>query len=184
MTREGIAAQREAAQRRIEKRWGRTMTAAFKLTPPDPFEADIHEACADALDKLLMPPAVWACYPAGHIKLHPADAARLIRAGLKRAFPDILIFCRQAFGIELKRRGGKPSKTRIVHTRRGAPRVLIGQEEMFPRLIETGAFGGIATCHSVDEMLVQLATWRIPLRAIIPTPTVRLPRANLSTGPP
>ena len=37
--------------------------APFRLVAPEPFEIDIHEAWASALDKLLLPPAVWACYP-------------------------------------------------------------------------------------------------------------------------
>ncbi len=63
----------------------------FRLTAPDPLEVDIHEACARVLDRLLAPPAVWACYPAGGLKLSEAQAARLIRMGLKRAWPDLLI---------------------------------------------------------------------------------------------
>ncbi len=55
------------------------MTAAFRLRPPEPLEVDIHEACASALDRLLAPPAEWACYPAGHIKLAPAELSRLQR---------------------------------------------------------------------------------------------------------
>lgn len=31
----------------------------FRLTMPVPLEVDIHEACAGALDKLLLPPATW-----------------------------------------------------------------------------------------------------------------------------
>jgi hypothetical protein len=30
----------------------------FRLVAPEPYELDIHEACASALDKLLLPPAV------------------------------------------------------------------------------------------------------------------------------
>jgi hypothetical protein len=42
--------------------------------------------------------------------------------------------------------------------------VLVGQEEVFPLLIATGAVEAIAVCTSVDEVLAQLARWRIPLR--------------------
>src|SRR6201989_1538845 len=116
------------------------MPRAFRLPYPDPYEQDIHESVAAALDRLLEPPATWCCYPAGHIQLSAAEAARLIRCGLKRSFPDILIFYKQVYGLELKRYGSKLSKTRIVRTRRGSPRELIGQEEMFPKLLSTGAF--------------------------------------------
>jgi hypothetical protein len=92
--------------------------------------------------------------------------ARLTRHGLKRGLPDIWILYSAVYCIELKRRGGSLSKTRVARTRRGSPRVLEGQEEVFPRLIETGAVEAIAVCTSVDEVLAQLARWGIPLRAL------------------
>lgn len=142
--------------------------APFKLTAPAPYEVDIHEACAQALDQLLLPPAEFCCYPAGHIQLSAAQVARLARAGLKRAYPDLLLFYHAVWGIEIKRRqGGRLSKTRITRTTRGSPRILIGQEEMFPRLLATGAFAAIATVSSVDEMLAQVQRWGIPLRPIV-----------------
>jgi hypothetical protein len=69
------------------------------------------------------------------------------------------------YGLEVKRHGGKLSQTRIVRTRRGAPRILEGQEEVFPKLIASGAFTDIATVRSVDEMLAQLRRWNIPIRS-------------------
>jgi hypothetical protein len=142
------------------------MTAArsFRLTAPEPLEQDIHEACAQALDRLLLPPAFWFTYPAGHIKLSGAEIARLVRIGLKRSLPDIWILYRVVYCIELKRRGGDLSRTRIGRTSRGAPRVYIGQEEVFPQLIGTGAIAAIAVCTSVDQMLAQVTQWNIPLR--------------------
>jgi hypothetical protein len=47
------------------------MSRPFRLEAPEPYELDIHEACASALDKLLLPPAIWACYPAGAVQLQP-----------------------------------------------------------------------------------------------------------------
>jgi hypothetical protein len=138
----------------------------FRLAIPDPREVDLHESCARALDRLLAPPAVWACYPAGHIQLAPAELARLQRAGLKRGWPDLLVLYRQLYGIEVKRHGAGLSKTRIVHTKRGAPRRLIGQDQMFPRLLQAG-FGDIAIVHTVDQMLDQIERWNIPLRGRI-----------------
>ena len=136
----------------------------FRLTSPEPIERDVHKACAQALDKLLLPPAMWFTYPAGASILSPQQAARHIEIGLKRGLPDIWILHRGVYLIELKRRGGQLSKTRIVRTRRGSPRVLIGQEEVFPQLLATGAVRDIAVCFSVDEVLAALDRWQIPRR--------------------
>jgi hypothetical protein len=143
------------------------MARSFRLTSPEPLELDIHEACAQALDKLLLPPAMWCCYPAGAVKLTPAETARLARCGLKRGWPDLLfVMAGLVFSIELKRaRTGRLSKTRVVHTRRGSPRVLEGQEEVFERLRQAGMT--IAICHSVEEVLSQLRRWGFPMRGRI-----------------
>jgi hypothetical protein len=63
--------------------------APFRLQAPDPLDLDIHEVCASALDRLLAPPAIWACYPAGAVELTAAQHARYARMGLKRGIPDI-----------------------------------------------------------------------------------------------
>jgi hypothetical protein len=136
----------------------------FRLMAPEPLEVDIHAAGAEALRKLLMPPAVWACYAAGVIQLTPAQAARMARMGLQRGWPDLMIGFEGMWGIELKRPGGRLSRTRVGRTRSGSPRVYEGQVEVFPRLIASGAFRDIAICTSVDEMLAQLQRWEIPLR--------------------
>jgi hypothetical protein len=141
------------------------MPARFRLTAPVVPELEIHFACADALNKLLMPPAEWACYAAGALELTGRQAARYAALGLKRSWPDLLIAYRGMWGIELKIHGGKLSKTRIGRTRRGSPKILIGQEDMFPRLLASGGFAGIAVAYSVEEMLAQLSTWGIPHRA-------------------
>jgi hypothetical protein len=131
--------------------------------PLEPKELDIHRACADALDQLLMKPAELACYPAGHVQLSPAEVTRLSRVGLKRGWPDILILYEGLlFGIELKRRGGKLSTTRIGRTRKGSPRIYEGQVDVFPRLMAAGMT--IAVVHSADEMLAKLRGWGLPLR--------------------
>jgi hypothetical protein len=137
--------------------------AAFRLTVPEPLESDIHEACASALDRLLLPPATWATYPAGAAKLTGAQQAAYSRKGLKRGWPDLLVlYGGSIYGIELKRRGGRLSKTRVGRTRSGAPRIYAGQEDVFPKLEAAGM--QIAVCHSVDEMIAQLARWQIPMR--------------------
>ena len=45
---------------------------------------------------------------------------------------------------------------------RGGPRILTGQVEMFELLIRSGAWGGIAVAHSVDEVCKLLDRWEIP----------------------
>ena len=136
------------------------------MTPDSLLERDIHEACADALDKLLLPPAFWFTYPAGAVQLSPAETARLTRVGLKRGLPDIWILYDGVYCVELKREGGELSKTRTVRTKRGGPRVLVGQEEVFPQLIAAGV-KAIAVCYSVDQMLEQCRRWPIPMRPLV-----------------
>lgn len=139
------------------------MARRFKLTAPIPLERDVHKACVQALDRLLLPPARWACYPAGAAQLSPQQMARYSELGLKRGWPDLMISYGAMWGIEIKRVGGQLSKTRITRTKRGSPRILEGQEDVFPMLLESGGFAGIAIVHSVEEMLDQLARWHIPL---------------------
>ena len=104
----------------------RSMTARprpFRLRMPEPLEADTHAACAQALDRLLMPPAVWFTYPAGAVQLSPQQMARYSRLGLKRGLPDIWVLHQGTYCIELKRRGaGRLSKTTIGRMPSGAPR--------------------------------------------------------------
>jgi hypothetical protein len=137
---------------------------AFRLTAPELAERDIHEACASALDRLLLPPALWFCYPAGATQLSPQQMARYSRMGLKRGMPDLWFLHNGTYCVELKRRGGQLSRTRIARTRRGSPRILAGQEDTFPQLLASGGVRDIAIAHSVDEMLDALAAWGIPLR--------------------
>ena len=136
----------------------------FRLTPPVPPERDVHEQCAKVLDALLLAPAMWFTYPAGASELSPQQSARHVAVGLKRGLPDIWILFQGVYCIELKKPGAYLSKTRIVHTRRGSPRILDGQEDVFPRLIATGAVKAISICHTVDEVLDRLDRWGIPHR--------------------
>lgn len=137
----------------------------FKLTVPEPLEREIHIACHEALEKLLLPPAMYCCYPAGAAQLSVQQQAAYSRVGLKRGFPDLILWHQKTYGIEIKRVGGVLSKTRVVRTKRGGLRILKGQSEVFPQLLATGAWGGITIVHSVSEMLDQLRRWEIPLRA-------------------
>jgi len=136
--------------------------ASYHLTVPVTPEDDLHEAVAHALDRLLLPPAMWTTFPAGAVPLPPQFAAKLSRLGLKRGWPDVLVLHGRVFGVELKRHGGGLSRTRVVRTRSGAVRVLDGQVDVFPRLVAAGML--IAVCRSVDDVLSALATWQIPLR--------------------
>lgn len=87
--------------------------------------------------------------------------------GLKRSWPDILVFFHKVYGIELKRHGGKLSKRRLIHTRRGATRELPGQEDVFPLLLGSGAFADIRVARSLNEVMAHLLDWQIPLRGRI-----------------
>lgn len=139
--------------------------AAFRLTAPIPIEDDLHQAVADALDRLLMPPAEWTTFPAGHVPLPARFAVKLARMGLKRSWPDILVLHGRLHGIELKRAGQGLSRARWVRTRSGAPRFVEGQREVFPRLEAAGM--KLATCHTVVGVLDQLTAWGVPLRGRI-----------------
>lgn len=134
----------------------------LKLTDVVP-EDGIHEAAANSLAWHAQPPVEWTTFPAGNVPLPPRFGAKLSRLGLKRGWPDILVLHdRQLYGIELKRLGGRLSRTKIVRTRGGGWRELTGQEDMFPRLETAGM--RIAVCHSVPEMLAVLRAWGVPLR--------------------
>jgi hypothetical protein len=146
------------------------MTAAadrFRLTAPEPSERELHEAVADALNALLLDPAFWCAYPAGVVQLSPQQAAAYSRFGLKTGMPDILIWWKGIWIVELKRRGGQLSRTRIVKTKHGALREIVGQVERFEQLCKTGAVRDLSVCYSVDDVLNQLGVWGIPLRGRI-----------------
>lgn len=135
----------------------------LRLVPPDASEDELQACVTAALSVLLLPPAQFSHFPAGGYGLSPAAASRLYRLGMKPGWPDLLIVHNgQLFGIELKTRTGKLSKTRTVHTRSGAARVRVGQVETLAGLQLAGV--RIAVCRSVDEVLAQLRAWSVPLR--------------------
>ena len=139
------------------------MTRPFKLMADLAPEADTQAAVFDAFDVLLLPPAFAWAMPIGHIKLTPAQAARLKRIGTKPGLPDIMVaYGGAVFGIELKRPGQGLSRTRHHRTKRGAIIEVPGQCEVFPKLIASGM--RIAVCTSVDDVLRALAGWNIPIR--------------------
>lgn len=135
----------------------------FKLVAPEPDEDALHCSVADALNKLLLPPAQWTHFPAGGYGLSAPAAARLYRLGLRSGWPDLLVVHEgRLFGIELKTATGRLSKTRVVRTRSGAARVRVGQAEMLAGLERAGV--RIAVCRSVEDVLATLRAWGVPLR--------------------
>jgi hypothetical protein len=138
------------------------MSAALRLTPYRPDETDIHEMVATALDRLLLPPAMWTTLPIGHVRLTGQQAAKLARLGVARGWPDLIVLHHYAYGIELKRPGGTLSRSRLVPTRKGGRRMVEGQREVFPRLEAAGL--RIAVCESLAQVLAALAGWGVPLR--------------------
>jgi hypothetical protein len=99
----------------------------------------------------------------GYSELNGAQVAKLSRMGVRRGWPDFLfVHGGHPYGIELKRPGARLSKTRSVRTKRGSLRILQGQADVHPRLIQAGMT--IAICTSVETVLAQLASWGIPLR--------------------
>jgi hypothetical protein len=134
----------------------------FRLVAPIPPETDLQAAVAEALDVLLLPPATWAAYPAGHIALTGQQAAKLARMGLRRGWPDLLVLHGGIYSIELKRPGGRLSRTRTVRTRRGTLRIIPGQTEVFPKLEAAGM--RLVVCEDIESVLAALAAWGVPLR--------------------
>ena len=135
------------------------------LRPPEPTEDELHEAVVQLLNIALIPPAEWCCYPAGHIPLPPRWAAKLFRMGLQPSWPDFLVVHGgQIIGIELKVGMGELSRTRIVRTKRGGVRVVVGQEAMHKRLRAAGM--KVFVCRSTDAVLEALADCGVPLRVL------------------
>jgi hypothetical protein len=157
-----------------------TSSPNFKLTNEILSERDLQESIIRILDALIQPPAFFFSAAIGAAKLSPQQAAALSRAGVKRGIPDVLILAPddhgpRIFGLELKReKQGYLSRDRIVRTKRGSPRLLEGQQSVFPRLEAAGMT--IAIARSVDEVLAQLEAWGVPLRGRVAAK--RLPRAD------
>jgi hypothetical protein len=136
----------------------------FRLTRPVFLEKDLHQAAVNALDVLLLPPAAFTTMPIGHIKLDGQQASKFARLRVRRGWPDVLVvFDGRCIGIELKRRGGALSRSRMVPTRRGGRRLVEGQAETHAQLRAAGMT--IAVCDSVDAVLDALRAAGVPLRA-------------------
>ena len=89
-----------------------------KARPPPITELQLHQAVADLLNVVLLPPTVWVTFPAGWTAMRPGAAGRLKACGLKAGMPDILIFSktfskRHCIGIELKTGKNKISRAQM-----------------------------------------------------------------------
>lgn len=122
-----------------------------------PSERQLHRTIAEFLDLALTPPTVWTTFPAGWGKLSEAMAGELRACGLKKGFPDILIFgvhsvaanrvYPKVVGIELK------TKTKAS----------AAQQVMFPKLRALGI--AVYICHDLEEVIAALREQYIPMRA-------------------
>jgi hypothetical protein len=121
-----------------------------------PTERQLHRTVAEFLDWALLPPAVWTTFPAGWGRLSEAMAGELRACGLKKGFPDILIFdlhqiiaariYPKVVGIELKARTG----------------VSAAQQLMFPRLKKVG--WAIYVCRDLESVVQALREQRVMLK--------------------
>jgi hypothetical protein len=143
----------------------------FRLTEYVVPEDTLQVSCADLLWKLVMPPAEWAAYPAGHIKLTGQQKAKLYRMGLKPNWPDFMVSYNGMLGIELKTVTGRLSIERNikVRDRRGNIRIkrVEGQREVFPRLEASGGFTRIVVCRTLEEVEAELRAFGVPLRGSV-----------------
>ena len=140
-----------------------TTPARFRLQAPLPDEVDLQAAGEAAFATLIRPPAEWTAFPAGHLKLTGAQAARLTRIGLKRSWPDhLILYAGKLIGIEWKKPGETLSRSRWVRTKSGKSRWVEGQREVFPRLAGQGMRGPYV-CETVEQALEALEAEGVPM---------------------
>ena len=140
-----------------------TKTQRLRLSPPIPSEAEFAEAVAQFLRAMVLKPAEWTCFPAGVVPLPAAAATKLVRFGLQRGWPDYLIlYAGVLHGLELKRPGGRLSKSYLARTAKGGVAYRVGQEEVFPRLRAAGM--QLAVCFDLGDVIKALQDWGIPMR--------------------
>lgn len=119
---------------------------------PKVSEAQLHQAVAELLDTILLPPAIWTTFPAGWGKMGKATSGRLKASGLKVGFPDILLFHGgRAAGIELKTENGVISKA---------------QHQMFIKLYDAGV--RVYICRCTDDVFGVLEQESLPHRKVKP----------------
>src|SRR5262249_34703637 len=114
-------------------------------------------------------PTRYGCYPAGTAELSPAQLARYFRLGLKRGSPKYSSSTPVCRGSRSSASATAFSKTRVVLTRPGSPRVLVGQEETFPPRTAWAAFCDIGIAYTVAELRALCRMWDTPLRGRIVT---------------
>jgi hypothetical protein len=139
-------------------------SSGFELDEYVAPEVALQASGAAAFDRLLRPPAQWTAFPAGHLLLDGAQAARLTRIGLKRSWPDhLVLYDGILIGIEWKRPGEEAlSISRVVRTRGGKQRWVAGQREVFP-LLKAAGMKGPYVCTSVEAALKILAAYDVPM---------------------
>ena len=98
-----------------------------------------------ALRKVLLPPAMVVAYPTGGGGA--LRGAILNGMGLQKGMPDLLIFSRLAYGLEVKSRTGKVSSA---------------QHDTMSALEQAGV--DCAVVRSVDKALQMVLFWGIPNR--------------------
>ena len=76
------------------------MPRPFRLVAPEPYEIDIYESCASAVATLLLPPAMWACYPAGALQLTPQGRLLLVERITEAGWS--VVQAAQAAGISVR----------------------------------------------------------------------------------
>ena len=83
--------------------------------------------------------------------------------GVQPGWPDYLIIHQgKVFGLELKRVGGRLSRTMRYRTAHGHMRERKGQTEQFEELHRAGM--EIRVAQDRDEVMGALRYWQIPLR--------------------
>jgi hypothetical protein len=86
---------------------------------PTMSEEQLHIAIAQYLDAVIRKPAIWTTIDAGAGKMGKAAAGRRKARGVKRGWPDILIFAPgpNVLGIELKSESGRlsPEQRAVEH---------------------------------------------------------------------
>jgi hypothetical protein len=118
--------------------------------PHNARESELHVSVAELLDWILVPPAMFTTFPAGWGKLSKATAGRLYASGMKKGFPDILVFApRKVIGIELKVGANAPSSA---------------QRTMFAKLQAVGIT--VYICRSIDDVVQALDYTGIPHRTV------------------
>jgi hypothetical protein len=112
---------------------------------PVPKELELHMPVAKLLREHCLPDWRWTHFPAGE-KRPVRAATKLKQMGLKRGWPDFLLFApydsRQIHGLELKRLGAE----------------LTEEQEEFGAWL-TDHYGKYAVCWTLDQVLWTFEQW-------------------------